>query len=424
MAAHLEGKGVSVLDMTGVAQKGGAVTTFVRIAARPEDLSTIRIAAGEANAVIGSDLLVTAENSILTRLQKGVTRGVINTHRMATVAFIKNPDLQTPWSAMEDGLRDAIGAEGVRFLDATRVVSDLLGDSLGTNIFLLGYAWQMGLVPVTREALFRAIELNGAAVEANKRAFQWGRLACHDLPTVQKQAQKPVTALGSDRILSQNVDEVIARRSEFLTAYQDSRLADRYRALVERVRAVERRVAPASTALTEAVARHYFKLLAIKDEYEVARLYTDGEFERQVAIAFEGDYQLQYHFAPPLWVKPDRITGAPVKRVYGAWMRRPLAMLARLKGLRGTWLDVFGYTEERRLERSLITAYEASVAALERELTERNLAVAVEIANVPATIRGYGHVKQRNIEAARQREKALFAQFRKVTEEKEVAMAA
>ncbi len=424
MAAHLEGKGVSVLDMTGVAQKGGAVTTFVRIAARPEDLSTIRIAAGEANAVIGSDLLVTAENSILTRLQKGVTRGVINTHRMATVAFIKNPDLQTPWSAMEDGLRDAIGAEGVRFLDATRVVSDLLGDSLGTNIFLLGYAWQMGLVPVTREALFRAIELNGAAVEANKRAFQWGRLACHDLATVQKQAQKPVTALGSDRILSQNVDEVIARRSEFLTAYQDARLAQRYRTLVERVRAVERRVAPGGTALTEAVARHYFKLLAIKDEYEVARLYTDGEFERQVAIAFEGDYQLQYHFAPPLWVKPDRITGAPVKRVYGAWMRKPLAVLARLKGLRGTWLDVFGYTEERRLERSLVTAYEASVAALERELTERNLAVAVEIANVPATIRGYGHVKQRNIEAARQREKALFAQFRKVTEEKEVAMAA
>ena len=424
MAAHLEGKGVSVLDMTGVAQKGGAVTTFVRIAARPEELTTIRIAAGECNAVIGSDLLVTAENSILTLLQRGVTRGVINTHRMATVAFIKNPDLQTPWEAMENGLRDAIGSDGVRFLDATRLVSDLLGDGLGTNIFLLGYAWQMGLVPVSREALFRAIEINGAAVEANKRAFQWGRLACEDLAAVQARAQKPVTAIGSDRALSQNVDEVIARRSEFLTAYQDARLAQRYRAVVDRVRAAERRVTPASTALTEAVARHYFKLLAIKDEYEVARLYTDGEFERQVKAAFEGEYRLQYHFAPPLWVKPDRITGAPVKRVYGAWMRLPLSLLARLKGLRGTWLDVFGYTEERRLERKILADYEATVASLERELTPSNLAVALEIASLPSTIRGYGHVKQRNIEAARAREQALFAQFRQVTGEKAVALAA
>jgi len=424
MAAHLEGKGVSVLDMTGVAQKGGAVTTFVRIAARPEDLTTIRIAAGEANAVIGSDLLVTAENSILTLMQKGVTRGVINTNRMATVAFIKNPDLQTPWDAMENGLRDAIGSEGVRFLDATRVVSDLLGDSLGSNIFLLGYAWQMGLVPVSRDALFRAIEINGAAVEANKRAFQWGRLACEDLAAVQKHSQRPVTAIGSDRALSQGVDEAIARRSDYLAAYQDAKLARRYRTLVERVRNAERRVAPGSSALTDAVARQYCKLLAIKDEYEVARLYTDGEFERQVAAAFEGEYRLQYHFAPPLWVKPDKVTGAPVKRTYGAWMRTPLALLARLKGLRGTWLDVFGYTEERRLERRLVADYETTIASLERELTAANLAVAVDIANVPSSIRGYGHVKRRNIEAARQREKALFDQFRRVTEDKSVALAA
>ena len=200
MAAHLEGKGVSVLDMTGVAQKGGAVTTFVRIAARPDDLHTIRIAAGEANAVIGSDLLVTAENAILTRMQRGVTRAVINTNRMATVAFIKNPDLQTPWVAMEEGLRDVIGADAVRFLDATRLATALLGDSLATNIFLLGYAYQMGLVPVSREALFRAIELNGAAVDANQRAFEWGRLACHDPASVERQARPAETDVGSDRV--------------------------------------------------------------------------------------------------------------------------------------------------------------------------------------------------------------------------------
>jgi indolepyruvate ferredoxin oxidoreductase len=413
MAAHLEGKGVSVLDMTGVAQKGGAVTTFVKIAGRPADLTTIRIAAGEANAVIGSDLLVTAENSIMTRMQRGVTRAVINTNRLATVAFIKNPDLQTPWVAMEDGVRDAIGADATRFLDATRIATALLGDSLATNIFLLGYAYQMGLVPVSREALFRAIELNGAAVDANQRAFNWGRLAYHDPPSVEQQARPAEHDVGSDRVIAPDLDAAIARRVEFLTAYQDAALAQRYRSLVDRVRRTESRVAGESTQLTDAVARNYFKLLAIKDEYEVARLYTDGEFERQVEAAFEGDYKLRYHFAPPLWVRPDKITGAPVKRAYGAWMRPVLAVLAKFKGVRGTWLDPFGHTTERRLERRLITDFERTVEELECGLRADNLDLAVEIAALPATIRGYGHVKRRNIDAAVTREAALLAQFRR-----------
>ncbi len=413
MAAHLEGKGVSVLDMTGVAQKGGAVTTFVRIAARPQDLHTIRIAAGEANAVIGSDLLVTAENSIMTRMQRGVTRAVINTNRMATVAFIKNPDLQTPWVAMEEGVRDAIGEDATRFLDATRIATALLGDSLATNIFLLGYAYQMGLVPVSREAIFRAIELNGAAVDANQRAFDWGRLTYHDPAGVERQARPAETDVGSDRVIAPDLDSAIARRVDFLTAYQHVGLAQRYRSLVDRVRGTESRVAGGSTLLTDAVARNYFKLLAIKDEYEVARLYTDGEFERQVAAAFEGDYTLRYHFAPPLWVKPDRLTGAPVKRTYGAWMRPVLQVLAKCKGVRGTWLDPFGHTEERRLERQLITDYERTVEELEGGLRSDNVALAVDVAALPATIRGYGHIKRRNIDAAKIRETALLEQFRK-----------
>jgi indolepyruvate ferredoxin oxidoreductase len=412
MAAHLEGKGVSVLDMTGVAQKGGAVTTFVRIAADPKDLTTIRIAAGEANAVIGSDLLVVAENPILTRMQKGVTRAVINTHRNPTVAFIKNPDLRTPWDAMEDGLRDAIGADATRFLDASRLATALLGDSLATNIFLLGYAWQMGLLPLTREALWRAIELNGAAVDANKRAFEWGRLAFHDPATVEKHAKPVDTDIGSDRVIAIDLDAAVARRVEFLTAYQNAALAERFRARVERVRDAETRVAGGSGALSDAVARNYFKLLAIKDEYEVARLYSDGEFERQVAAAFEGDYTLRYHFAPPLWVKPDKVTGKPMKRSYGPWMRHALAILARFKGLRGTFLDPFGYTEERRLERNLIADYERTLDELERGLAADNLALAAEIASIPATIRGYGHVKRRNLDAAKAREAELFAAFR------------
>jgi len=412
MAAHVEGKGVSVLDMTGVAQKGGAVTTFVKIAARPEDLTTIRIAAGEADALIGADLLVTAENAILTRLQKGVTRAVVNTHRMATVAFIRNPDLRTPWDAMEEGLREAIGAEAATFLDATRLATALLGDALSTNIFLLGYAWQAGLVPLSREALFRAIELNGAAVEANRRAFEWGRLARHDPAAVERHARPIEADAGSDRAIARSLDEAVARRVDALTAYQDAALAERYRARVERVRAAETRVAGAAGALTDAVARNYHKLLAIKDEYEVARLYTDGEFERQVAAAFEGDWRLRYHFAPPLWVKPDPVTGRSVKRSYGPWMRHALALLARMKGLRGTWLDPFGRTEERRLERALVADYERTLDELERALAPERLALAVEIASIPASIRGYGHVKRRHLDAAKAREAELLARFR------------
>ena len=413
MAAHLEGKGVSVLDMTGVAQKGGAVTTYVRIAARPQDLHTIRIAAGEANAVIGSDILVTAENAILTRMQRGITRAVVNTNRMATVAFIRNPDLRTPWDAMEDGLREVIGADAVRFLDATGLATALLGDAMSTNVFLLGYAYQSGLVPVSREALYRAIELNGAAVEANRRAFEWGRLARHDPEGVERQARPAGADVGSDRVIAQDLDAAIARRVDYLTAYQDAALAQRYRALVDRVRAAESRVTgSAGTRFTEAVARTYAKLLAIKDEYEVARLYTDGEFERQVATAFEGNYTLRYHFAPPLWVKPDPVTGAPVKRSYGRWMRHALGVLARLKGLRGTWLDPFGHTGERRLERQLIADYERTVAELERGLSAGNVALAAEVAAVPAAIRGYGHVKRKSIDAAKAREAELMNAFR------------
>jgi indolepyruvate ferredoxin oxidoreductase len=271
----------------------------------------------------------------------------------------------------------------------------------------------MGLVPVSREALFRAIELNGAAVDANQRSFNWGRLAFHDPASVEQQARPAEHDVGSDRIIAPDLDAAIARRVEFLTAYQDADLAQRYRSLVDRIQRTESRVAGGSERLADAVARNYFKLLAIKDEYEVARLYTDGEFERQVEAAFEGDYKLRYHFAPPLWVKPDKITGAPVKRAYGAWMRPVLATLAKFKGIRGTWLDPFSHTAERRLERRLIADYERTVDELERGLRADNLDLAVEVATLPATIRGYGHVKRRNIDAATARRAALLAQFRR-----------
>jgi indolepyruvate ferredoxin oxidoreductase len=411
MAAHLEGKGVSVLDMTGVAQKGGAVTTYVRIGATPEAIHTVRIAAGEANAVIGADILCTAENAIVNRIERGATRAVINTNRSPTVAFIRQPDLVTPWEAMEAGLREAIGAEGAQFVDATRLATALLGDGVATNLFLLGYAWQMGLIPLSSAAIDRAIELNGTAVESNRRAFAWGRLACHDPDRVEQQARLPETAQGSDRRQSASLDEAIARRIEYLTAYQDEAYALRYRALVERVRAAEQPLAR-GYRLVDAVARGYFKLLAIKDEYEVARLYTDGEFELEVAAAFEGDYRIAYHFAPPLWARPDPVTGAPRKRRYGPWVRPMLALLAKLRGLRGTPLDVFGYSAERRIERQLAADYERRIEALLRTLRVETLDTAVELASLPSSIRGYGHVKLASIEAARKGEAELLAGLR------------
>ena len=412
MAAHLEGKGVSVLDMTGVAQKGGAVTTYVRIAAQPDALHTIRIAAGEANAVIGSDIVVTAENAIMNRMQRGVTRAVINTNRMATVAFIRNPDLRTPWDAMEAGIRDAIGAEATRFLDATRVATALLGDSLRTNVFLLGYAYQMGLIPVSADALCRAIELNGTDVDTNRRAFQWGRLAFHDQAAVEEHVQPSGIAFGSDRMLSATLEEAILRRIDYLTSYQDAAYAERYRARIAGVRAAAGSLGADGERFSDAVARNYFKLLAIKDEYEVARLYTDGEFQRELERVFEGDYTVRFHFAPPLWARPDSTTGVPRKRAYGAWVRPLLALLARCRRLRGSALDVFGRTAERRMERALIADYERLMDEVCAGLCAENLDVAVELASIPATIRGYGHVKQRHAEAAKGREAELLQAFR------------
>ncbi|MBI5909990.1 MAG: indolepyruvate ferredoxin oxidoreductase family protein [Betaproteobacteria bacterium] len=412
MGAHLEGKGVSVLDMTGVAQKGGAVVTFVRIGAAPEALHSVRIAAGDANAVIGCDIVVGVENAILSKMRRGFTRAVFNTNRFATVAFIRNPDLQTPYSAMEQGVRDTVGEDAVRFVNATRLATALMGESIGANVFMLGFAWQTGLIPLSAEALLRAIELNGVEVEANRRAFMWGRLAAHDPARVEHVAEPADSAGAADRVISGNLDQVIERRVEYLTRYQDAAYAARYRNLVERARKSESAAVGSGNALTDAIARSYFNLLANKDEYEVARLHTEGDFLRQVDAAFEGDYSVRFHFAPPLWARPDPVTGEPVKRAYGPWVLPLLRVLARLNGLRGTMLDPFGYSAERRTERRLPAEYERIVDELLSGLTEEKLALATEIASLPLSMRGFGHVKHENIEVAKQREAELMARFR------------
>src|SRR6266700_8070552 len=381
MAAHLEGKGVSVLDMTGLAQKNGSVVSHVRIADRPEQLHATRIAAGEAKLILACDILTSVGYEAVAKMQRGVTKALVNTALVMPADFTRNADLEFPRGSMEQEIRDAVAPGDAEFLDATRLATGLMGDSIATNLFMVGYAFQRGLIPLSEASILRAVELNGAAVESNKQSFRWGRLAALE-PERVLNAAIPQDKPDSQR-LSTSLDEVIARRAEFLTGYQDVAYARRYTAFVARVRAAETQKLPGKTALTEAIARYYFKLLAIKDEYEVARLYTDGEFTKRVAAQFEGDYKLNFHLAPPLTNKPDPTTGEPKKSSYGPWMMGAFRVLARMKGLRGTAFDIFGRSAERKLERALIADYESLIDELLPRLAARNHALAVELASIP-----------------------------------------
>ncbi|MEO6564435.1 MAG: DUF6537 domain-containing protein, partial [Casimicrobiaceae bacterium] len=411
MAAHLEGKGCSVLDMTGLAQKNGAVVSHVRIADTPEKLFATRIAAGEASLVLACDILTSVSYEALAKMQKGVTKALVNTALVMPAQFTREPDLKFPLGTMEQEIKDSVGAGDAEFLDASKLATGLMGDSIATNLFMVGYAYQRGLIPLSEAAILKAIELNAQAVESNTRSFHWGRLAAVD-PAKVAAAAVPASMRPDSQRLSQSVNEMIERRVEFLTAYQDAAYAQRYRDLVEKVRAVEGKAMPGLDELTEAVARYYFKLLAIKDEYEVARLYAESDFTQRVAAQFEGDYKLTFHLAPPVFNKPDPRTGVPSKTVYGPWMMKAFGVLAKLRKYRGTALDLFGKSAERKFERALIGEYETVVAEIMATLTPQNHATAVELASVPEHIRGYGHVRHAHLQVAKKREGVLLAAFR------------
>ncbi|HZY51615.1 MAG TPA: indolepyruvate ferredoxin oxidoreductase family protein [Reyranella sp.] len=418
MAAHLEGKGCTVLDFTGLAQKNGAVMSHVRLAPKPEDLHAVRIAAGGANLVLGCDMVVAASPAALSRIEPGVTRAVINGYMTPVAAFVTNGDMDLGTEAMMKSIRDAAGNDATTFVDGTGLATAILGDSIATNLFMLGYAWQKGLVPLSLDALMRAIELNGVAVETSKRTFAWGRLAAHNLSAVQA-AAKPT--LRVEKPAARTLSEIVAKRVELLTAYQDKAYADRYRGFVERVASVEKERARGRSGLAEAVAKSLYKLMAYKDEYEVARLYTDGEFLKKIGAQFEGDYTLSFHLAPPLFADRDADSGQLRKREYGPWMMSAFRVLASLKRLRGTAFDVFGYTEERKMERRLIAEYEATVDSLLATLDQNNHGLAVQIASVPETMRGFGHIKEKNVVAAKARETSLLAAYRTPASEKVAA---
>jgi indolepyruvate ferredoxin oxidoreductase len=406
VAAHLEGKGIVTQDAGGLAQKGGATWSHVLIAPTQEAIRTTRVGMAGADLVIGCDPIVSAGKETLLRMREGRTHVALNSNSTPTAAFVRNANWQNPAQACADAIAAAVGAQGVASFNADAAATKLLGDSIYTNPMMLGFAWQKGWIPLERASLLRAIELNAVAVEQNKAAFEWGRRAAHEWASVEK-------LLTTAQVLQfrprETLEDLVARRVEFLTGYQDAAYAQRYRDFVEKVR--QREAALGKTQLSEAVARYLFKLMAYKDEYEVARLHTDTRFLGRIDAMFEGDFKLHYHMAPPLLAKRND-KGELQKQRFGPAMLTGFRVLARLKGLRGTAWDLFGRTAERREERALIGEYIACIEELLATLDADRLAAAVEIARIPEQIRGYGHVKARHLKAARASWEAAMARWR------------
>jgi indolepyruvate ferredoxin oxidoreductase len=407
MAAHIEGKGVVTQDAAGLAQKGGATWSHVQIAETPEAIHTTKVDTAKADLIIGCDAIVAASKTTLAAMHPERSFVALNNHATPTASFVTDAEWTFPAGQCEQAIAAAVGKDNFASFDAEEAATQLLGDSIYTNPLMLGFAWQHGRIPLGRESLMRAMELNGVQIENNKAAFEWGRRCAHDLASV-KALFKAAAVI--QFVKRPSLDETIARRVEFLTGYQDAAYAAAYQAFVEKVRAAEAKLGT-STRLSEAVAKYLFKLMAYKDEYEVARLHTDPAFLAKVNAQFEGDLKLVHHLAPPLFAARND-QGELVKKPFGAWIRPAFGLLAKLKGLRGTAFDVFGYTEERRTERALIGEYRAAIEELLAGLTADRLPLAVEIARLPEEIRGYGHVKERHLKAARAKWAGLMARWR------------
>ncbi|MDE2440643.1 MAG: indolepyruvate ferredoxin oxidoreductase family protein [Betaproteobacteria bacterium] len=381
MAAHLDGKGISTLDMTGLAQKYGAVFSHLRIADRPEDIHAARIATGEAHAVLGGDLVVSASTEALSKMIEGRTQAVVSCTDTPTADFTRHRDWHFPLAGLQRQLVDTLGSERIRFIDAQHLASKLMGDALYANMLLLGYAWQKGLVPVSAAALDKAIELNGMTVDANRQAFAWGRRAALFPDKVAALAGP----LGGQPAPEMSLTELIEHRASHLTAYQDAHLAARYRQRVDTIRAL------GDETLAHAVATQYARLLAPKDEYEVARLYTENDFIKHLGEQFSGDLQLSFHLAPPLLSKPGP-DGRPKKIRFGAWMLPVMKLLAKTRRLRGGWLDPFRFSADRAVDRQLLADYEADldlILAQSGTSTE-----ALTLAGWPSEVRGFGPVRE------------------------------
>jgi len=395
MAAHLESRGASVLDFMGFSQKFGPVLSYIRIAPEPKKLNQVRIDHEQADALIGCDLVVSTSRKASTTYRRNHTRAVVNTTEMPTADFVLHRDANLDADGRIAAIRDVVGSERLSTLAANRVAVSFLGDTIYANVVMLGFAWQHGLIPVSRAALERAIELNAIKIPENLRAFGIGRLAAAEPAYVESLAHAPED-------VRETLDQAVARRVAFLTEYQDTQLAHKYQALVERVHRAESSLdLPGTAALTEAVARAYFRLLAYKDEYEVARLHTATGFLEGLRSEFGPKARIRFHLAPPLLAgKPDA-RGRPPKREFGSWLVPLFRVLARMKRLRGTLFDPFGYTAERRMERRLVVEFEHQVDTLLADLDGANRDRAAAIVGLYLDIRGYGPVKQEAVTRVR-----------------------
>ena len=411
MAAHLEGKACAAVDQFGMAQKGGAVTSHIRIARRASDIYSVHLNAGTADLVLGCDSLVAAGELALETMSPMRTRAVINTHQTITGQFTRNQDLQFPTASITKRIETAAAENNVDWLDATALATGLMGDSIATNLFMLGYAYQKGLLPVTAQGIERAIELNGTFVQSNIETFRWGRRASHQRCTVESLIQSNRTRDCNQQPLSLN--ERIEYFSRELTSYQNAAYAKRYRKLVELAMRAQSRCSDGTSAFTDAVSRSGFKLMAYKDEYEVARLYTETSFQSALTNTFSGDFKIRFHLAPPMLSMFHRKMNVVRKREYGPWMLPVMRLLAKMKCLRGTIVDPFALSPERKLERELIRRYEAVIKELADNLNDDNYSLAVRIASIAQRIRGYGHIKQRHLQQATQEQSELLRRWRK-----------
>lgn len=411
MAAHIEGYFSSNLDVTGLAQKYGAVHSHVRWAAQPDFLHATRIAQGEAQGLIGCDLIVAASDDSMAKLHAVEGAAVVCTDIIPTAEFARNPDWSVDTDALIGQFRERLG-QRVLLLEGQRLATTLMGDPIAANMFMLGAAWQLGHIPLSLESIDRAIELNGVAVPMNKESFTWGRRAAVDLPQVEAiaQARAPSNVVRFVPRKKPVVDEILAHRSEHLKEYGVKALLPRYAALVDRVRQAETRLG-STTGLTAAVAHSYHRLLAVKDEWEVARLYTHPDFQAALAEQFEGDYTIRFHLGSGPFARRNKATGALEKTEVGPWMLRVFGVMAKLRGLRGTWFDPFRWSSERTLERELVQQYEQDIDRLLDGLRPDSLSLAQQIAQWPDGVRGYGHVKAGNAEQAQRKRRDLWQQW-------------
>jgi len=397
MAAHVDGKASSVMDITGMAQKGGAVLSHIRLSASKDRINAPRLWADSANLLIGCDLVVSAGAQVTTLL-RGEANIVVNGDVVPTAQFQRDQDIDFGKDAMLDVLRKLVGDQRVAEVSASSLATRLMGDSIATNVFMLGFAVQKGLVPLSVEAIEQAIRLNGVAIDFNLHTLAWGRMAAHDPDGLRALIEESAAGRTRELPLARSLDEMMARRVDTLTQYQNAAYAAEYESFVDEVRAAERKLGEVGSDLSEAVARYLYKLMAYKDEYEVARLYSSGDFERRLKQQFEGNYRLKVHLAPPVISPKNEKTGKPGKIEFGPWMFKVFGVLAKLKVLRGTAFDIFGYSEERKRERALIGEYRGHIEHLLKGLDADKYALAVEIAALPELVKGYGHIKDENIE--------------------------